>query len=113
MSYPPGYCVCGEPACPHDCKGDDNSPAVQMLVDAMFAVHACAQCGTEDETVARGGTALCSACQELSVHQARDEGGRLARLARRWRVLRIAPVAIWIIAVAIWIIGTVAIVLWA
>lgn len=105
MSYPPGYCACGRPPGPHNCKGDDNGPAVQMLVDAMFAVHACAQCGTEDETVAGGGTALCSTCQELSVHQARDEEERLARLARRRRVLRIA-------AVAAWIVGTVAIVMW-
>lgn len=105
MSYPPGYCPCGRPPGPHHCKGDDNCPAVQMLVDAMFAVHACAECGTKDETVAPGGTALCSICQELSVYQARDEEERRALLARRRRILRIA-------AVVVWVIGTIVIMLW-
>ena len=103
MSYPPGYCACGRPAGPHHCKGDDNSPAAQFLVEAMFAVHACAECGTEDETVARGGTSLCAACGELSAGRARDEEKRLAALRRANRIIWAVLIVILAAVIAAWV----------
>lgn len=69
-------CVCGESAGPHNCTGDPNHPARQLIAHEAERLYTCAECGTEDTSVARGGTALCSYCAELSDMRAQEEGRR-------------------------------------
>ena len=83
MSSHDALCVCGQPAGPHDCTGDPDGPARQVITEEAVRLHACAECGTEDKTVAGGGTALCFWCAELSACQARHEG-RAGPGRQRW-----------------------------
>jgi hypothetical protein len=68
-------------------------------------VHACGECGTEDETVAGGGTALCYLCAELSALTAPARERRWRRRVLTVRFTRLAPiwlaVLIWLIVVAV------------
>lgn len=73
----------------------------------MAEIYACAQCGTEDEAVAGGGTALCYLCAELSALQA---PAKERRWRRRLLIARLTGadlaqiwlfVLIWLIVVAV------------
>jgi hypothetical protein len=66
----------------------------------MAEIYACAECGTEDETVAPGGTALCYLCAELSALQAPAKERRWRRrvlIARFTGLALVAAAAIWLI----------------
>jgi hypothetical protein len=66
----------------------------------MAEIYACAECGTEDETVTGGGTALCYLCAELSALQAPAKERQWWRRVLRARITGLALIA----AVAIWLI---------
>jgi len=65
----------------------------------MADIYACAECGTEDETVAPGGTALCYLCAELSALQApaKEKRWRRRLLIARLTGIAFAVAAIWLI----------------
>jgi F0F1-type ATP synthase membrane subunit c/vacuolar-type H+-ATPase subunit K len=98
------FCVCGQMAGSHECPGDPVHPAARMLAEEAVRLYACGECGTEDPSVAGGGTALCQYCADLSALQAPAKERRWRRrvlTARFTGLALVAAVAIWLIVVSL------------
>jgi hypothetical protein len=69
-----------------------------MLAEEAARLYACGECGTEDPSVAPGGTALCAYCAELSDLQA----PALEKKLRRQDIAKVTA-ATALVAMLIWL----------